>query len=143
MRRDGAEQVVEAPHFVGKVWLGQDPAAAQAAEAVDFGEAVGDDEFRSKVERGSRRVFVNGVQVDLIHQDMCAYTASDVAYLTKRGVRRQDAAGIVQVGDDDQFCFGADGLADRGRIEGVAFAFRRAKVLTSAPKYLAVETSSS
>ena len=54
---------------------------------------------------------------------MCADAARDVPYFAKCGVGREDAAGIVQIGDDDQLCFGADGFADCGGIYGVAFAF--------------------
>jgi hypothetical protein len=47
---DRAEQIVEAVHGAGLVGLGQDPAAAQAAKAVDFGKATGYDEFFAQVE---------------------------------------------------------------------------------------------
>src|SRR3712207_93004 len=42
--RSDAEQLVEAPHLLGERGFGEDPAAAQAAEAVDLGQAVGADE---------------------------------------------------------------------------------------------------
>ena len=45
MRLGDAEQVVEPPDPLGQRGLGKDPAAAEAAEAIDLGQAVGADEL--------------------------------------------------------------------------------------------------
>ena len=66
MGRRGAKEIVEAPHGAGQVWLSEDPAAAEAAQAIDLCEAVGGYEFFAQVERTARCVSVNGVKVDLI-----------------------------------------------------------------------------
>jgi hypothetical protein len=44
MGGDGSKEIVEKPHAAGKVGRGENPAAAQTAQAINFREAAGDDE---------------------------------------------------------------------------------------------------
>ena len=53
MRLVDSEQVVQPPHALGESGLGEDPAAAQAAEAVDLGEAAGADELGAEMDRAA------------------------------------------------------------------------------------------
>src|ERR1700730_15440626 len=114
---DCAEQIVEAIHGTGFVRLGEDPAATEAAEAVDFCEAAGYHEFFSQVEGCARRVFVNGVEIDLVDQEVCVYAAGDVTDFAESGFGSQDAGGVVEIGDDDELGLAGDGVANFGRVE--------------------------
>ena len=65
MRLVDPEQIVHAPHALGELRLGQNPAAPEAAEAVHLRQAVGADELGTEVDRApprrSRRVQINFV----------------------------------------------------------------------------------
>src|ERR1700720_3071654 len=117
---DCAEQIVEAVHGAGLVGLGQDPAAAQATQAVDFCEAAGGYEFFAEMEGTGWGVFVNGVEVDLVNQDAGVDAAGDVAYFSEGGFRGQHAAGVVEIGEDDEFGVWSDSFADFGWVGRVA-----------------------
>src|SRR5262249_24036451 len=99
MRGDGTKKVVQAPHLLGQPRVGKDLATAKAAEAVDLGKAVGGDEFRAEMERRLWGVLIDGVEVDLIDQDVPSHAACEVANFPERGVRRQNAAGVMQIAD--------------------------------------------
>lgn len=67
-------------------------------------------------ERAARRVLVDGVEVDFVHQDACACSARNLADFAQHAFRRQDAGRVVEVGDDDELRPGGDGAADLDRI---------------------------
>ena len=56
----------------------QNPSTAQAAQAVNLGQAAGDDELRSQMIRGLRRVGVNRVEIDFVDQHARAHAARQV-----------------------------------------------------------------
>src|SRR5215475_12501905 len=74
------------------------------------------------MKRGAGRILINGVEIDLVDDDVSAYAASDRSNLAERSVRSQNTAGIVQIADDDQLGLRADGLPDRAWINRVAIA---------------------
>ena len=77
--------------------LGEDPAAAQAAEAIDLGEAVGGDELRAEM-RGRARAR-RCVEIDLVDQH-ARRRASPIARSVSSSARLPD--GIVEIGEQDQ-----------------------------------------
>ncbi len=95
------EQVVEAPHPFRECRLSQNPAAAQATQAIDLRQAAGDDELRSEVRRRLLRRY-GTVQIDLVDQHMGAASLGNRANRAKIVFAGQRAAGVVQVGDDDE-----------------------------------------
>src|SRR6185503_14911661 len=66
MRLGDAEQLVQAPDPLGQLWLGQDPAAADAAEPIDLGKTVGGDELRAEMR--SRARARRCIEIDLVDQ---------------------------------------------------------------------------
>src|SRR5437764_14164450 len=60
-----ADQVIEWPHAFGELRLSEDPAAAETAQTVHLGEAVGRDELRSEMNRTPARRD-GGVKVDFV-----------------------------------------------------------------------------
>src|SRR6476469_9972772 len=106
MRLIDPEQVVHAPHALGKLGRREDPAAAQAAEAIDLRKAVGDDELRSQMNRAWTGR--NGrVEIDLIDQDPGSNLGCKVAKRSQFRFLGKGAAWVVQVGDHDQARFWA------------------------------------
>ena len=67
MRLVDPEQVVEPPHALGEVGLGEDPAATEAAQAIDLGQAVGADELRAEVHGAAARRD-RGIEIDFVDQ---------------------------------------------------------------------------
>ncbi len=99
MRRDGRKQVIQPPHGACQAGLSQDPATAQAAQAVNLGQTAGDDELRSQKTGGLRSVAVNRVEIHLVNQHARSHAAGQFADFTQHGFRSQNAAGIMQVGE--------------------------------------------
>ena len=62
------EQVVHSPHALGQLRLGEYPAAAEPAQAVNLGQAVRADELRTEM-RGAPTRRDGGVEIDLVDQD--------------------------------------------------------------------------
>src|SRR4051794_12813635 len=100
MRLVDAEQIVEAPHAFGELRLRKDPAAAKAAEAVHFGQAVGDHELGPEVHRCAARR--NGVEIDLIDQNTRPALGREAAYCPEILIFSQGAARVVEIGEYDQ-----------------------------------------
>ncbi len=62
-------KIIDAPHASGDVRRGEHPSAAQSAQAVSFGEAVGNKEaFRINMERALRPALKQHLAINLIHQ---------------------------------------------------------------------------
>ena len=101
MRLVHAEQVIQPPHPFGKLGLGNDPAAAKTAEAVNLGQAVGRDELGPKM-NGARTRRDCGVEIDLVNEHAGASRRRERAKALKSLSSGKSAAGIVKVGDDDE-----------------------------------------
>ena len=85
-----------------RLGLGEDPAAAQAAEAVDLGQAVGGDEHVAEVDSAAPRRD-GGVEIDLVDQH--AWRRRGPPARRPRAASSSPARlplGIVEVGEDDQ-----------------------------------------
>ena len=68
MNRCRAVKIIQAVHLQREIRLRQDPAAAQTADAINFGQTAGDYELRSEMKRCSRRVLVNCIQINFIDE---------------------------------------------------------------------------
>ena len=99
MRRYGREQVVEPPHGTSQVGLRQNPAAAKAAEAVDLGQAAGDDELRSELIRSLWSVRINSVEIDFVDQYTRSHTAGQFPDLAQHRIGSQGTTGIMKIGE--------------------------------------------
>ena len=73
------------------------------------------------------RVFVNGVQVDLVHQDVGIDAAGNVSHFAESGFGGQHTGGVVEIGEHDELGLAADGVPDFGRVERVAIGFEAGK----------------
>src|SRR4029077_18495205 len=97
MHRSRGHHVVHTPHGACQAGFSENPAAAQAADAVHLGEAAGDYKFGTEVKRRARRVFIYRVEIDLVDQYSGADIAGDFADLAEDALGRQHARRIVQV----------------------------------------------
>ena len=132
MRGGGGKQIIEEPHAAGEVGSGEDPTAAQAAQAVNFGEAARNDErifvgARDGIANGKakRRVLVKKhFEIDLVDQDMDTSAMGQFADGLKHFLGEKRAARIVQIGEHDKPRGGSDGalkfVEDQGREYGKA-----------------------
>src|SRR5206468_5935463 len=73
----------------------------KAAETVHLGQAVGDHELWSEVDRAAPR-WDGGVEINLINEDSRVHTLRKLADHSQVCLFSQCAARVVQVGDDDQ-----------------------------------------
>ena len=78
---------------------------------------------------GPGRVGVNGVEVDFVNQHACAHAARQAADFTQRRFRSQDAARIMQVGENDQSCLVRDDAPNLGWIERITALISAGKML--------------
>ena len=111
------EEIVEPPHSFGQRWSSENPAAAQAGEAIGLGQATCGYEIRPEMECGPAGRIETGFEINLIDEHMRAEAASDIAYELQRGIKRAHSGGIMQVGDDDQAGARRDGALHFARIE--------------------------
>ena len=124
MHGGGGEQIVHPPHGASQVRFRQNPAATEAAHAVDLGQAAGHHEVRTQEKGGSRGIFVHRIEVDLVHQYSRTHAARNLAYLAQDAFSGQDARRIVQIGDDDELCLRRNGPPHRLRFEGISTVVR-------------------
>src|SRR4051812_39915343 len=101
MRLIDPEKIIEAPPAVGGLRLTEDPATAQPPEAVELGEAIGRDEFRAKVHTALPRRHC-GVEIALVDQHARTGGRRELAQSAEFRFLRERAAGVVEIGDDDQ-----------------------------------------
>src|SRR5437588_6039205 len=128
MRGGGGKQIIEEPHAAGEVGSGEDPTAAQAAQAVNFGEAARDDErifvgARDGIANGKakRRVLVKKhFEIDLVDQDMDTSAMGQFADGLKHFLGEKRAARIVQIGEHDKPRGGSDGALKFVEADGKA-----------------------
>ena len=86
-----AEEVVEPPHPPREVGLGDDPAAAQARQAVGLGQARRDDELAARGARPSPTAgrAPRGLEVHLVHQHAGAQPSA-----RRRPTARRSSGGV-------------------------------------------------
>src|SRR5579863_2650017 len=117
VRRDHAVEVVQPPDRPRQVRRGDDPAAAQTAKPVSFGEAAGDDEAVAKPKRGARRPGKVHLAIHLVDQDVSPDLRRHGSDRAQRILTGYYAAGIMRAGDGDQASARRQGLLDRLRVE--------------------------
>ncbi len=114
----GAEEVLHFLHTSGENGLGENPSAAERAEAVGFGETGGDDEIISERESVAGGGSPDGFAIDLIDEDAGTYFFSGFSDGAKGGGVNLGAGGIVQVAQGDNTGARGDGAADVIGIDG-------------------------
>ncbi len=97
-----AEQVIEPPHPPREVRSSQNPAAAQAAQPVHFRQAAGDQEVLAQMNGGARGAREGGVQIRFVHQHARTHAMRDLPGAAQDALLGQDAAGIVQISENDE-----------------------------------------
>src|SRR5207237_674750 len=117
----GGKQIIEEPHAAGELGSGQNPTAAQPAEAVDFREAAGNDErifahAGDRIADGEaerRRLAEEHLEVDLVHKHTHPGAMSHLADGLKhfRGEKRAEG-GLL----DEDF---VAGIEQRGHCQVV------------------------
>src|SRR5258708_25579807 len=100
MRRNYAEQIVQAPDLAREIGLRQNPPAAQPAQSVNLRQTAGGNELAAQVKSRARREREYGVKIDFIDQDLDAGLPREGAEFAKRVFVRARARPIVQIGDD-------------------------------------------
>ena len=131
---DGAEEIVEAPHFLREIGSRKDPAAAQAAESIYLCKAAGDHEFFPEMKGAPGRCVERRVKIDLVNQDLRSDLPGDAAYLSHSLLAGERAAGIVKIGQNYEpgaWC-NTRSIADGSRAKPASIALGNR--LTSAPR---------
>src|SRR5215472_12489559 len=126
VRAGGGEEIVEEPDAAGQIGGSKNPAAAQAAEAIHFGETAGDDEGilvdgsdrLAEREAEWRCLAEKHFEINLVNKHACICA---MGHLTdgKQHVRgEQRAAGVVQIRKQDEARRWRHGAAQFFEIDG-------------------------
>src|SRR5262249_43509165 len=107
-------------HLPRELRARQDPAASQAADAVNLGQAACHYKLGPKAEGRSRRSLVNRIQINFIDQHERANAARDAADFLQNRIWRKRACWIVQIGDHDEPRLWRYAIANRLWIYGPA-----------------------
>ena len=102
VRRSCRVQIIDAPHSVHKFLAGEDPPAAQAAQSECLGETAGHHKLIAKMKCRARAVSVKRLQIHFVHEHSRAARLCDISDGAHGFFIGISAAGIVQVGQDDQ-----------------------------------------
>src|SRR5438105_3768287 len=103
MRRNIVEEIDKPPHPRGDIGWRIDPAAAQSAQPVDLGQTAGDDKVAPEMERRSRPVGPNTIEVDLVDKYMGAMAGGNFSDSGERTLRGKSAGRIVEIRKHDEF----------------------------------------
>src|SRR5882724_5962448 len=119
MSEGGAVQIIDAEHALGKFGRGEYPSAAQAAQSIGFGQAVGNDETLGiDMKRAGGRRFKQHLAVDFVHQNARADFSCQLSNFAQSGVGNKSASGVVEVANHDETSVWSEVAFNVGRING-------------------------
>src|SRR5215472_182869 len=108
VNRASIGEVNDLPHPADHAGIGENPAAANSAQAVSLGQAAGDNEVGTEMESGSPRAIEQGLKVDFVDEYACAHFGCHLADLPHGFVIGERAAGVVKIAEDEEARFRGD-----------------------------------
>ena len=91
------QKIVDSVHAAREFRFGQNPAAAQPAQAINLRQAAGDHKLRTQMKAGRRRLFEERVEIHFVDQHVRANPARDRSDLSQRSGVQQNTARIVEI----------------------------------------------